>query len=195
MSDSQLAVLSQGGSHEAFNLLARRWGDRLYRFLHCVLGDAEEARETSQETWLRAWKGIRSLRRPEHFKAWLHQIALNQCRDRGRSAHRGRLHEVELDQALADQACDPGPTPIDGAEVKSLASAVAKALALLPLEQREALLLRELESFTSIEIASVLGVPAATVRSRIFYALKAVRRSLHDQGLLLTDTTEGRVRG
>ena len=85
MTDAQLATLSREGDREAFGLLASRWDRRLFGFLHRLLGDEASAREACQEALLKAYRNIGRLRRPEHFKAWIHQIAINLCRDRGRS--------------------------------------------------------------------------------------------------------------
>lgn len=176
MSDAQLAVLSQGGSRDAFTLLARRWEPRLRRFLRRLVGDDEEARETCQEALLRAFVGIRSLRRPEHVGTWLHQIAVNQSRDRGRRRAAHGLRVVGLDEDAAASLPSPAAGPAEEAERRQSRDLLRRALARLPEEQRAAIVLRELEGFSASEIAAATGVPAATVRSRVFYGLKALRR-------------------
>jgi RNA polymerase sigma-70 factor (ECF subfamily) len=180
MTDAQLATLSQQGNREAFGVLARRWDGPLYRYLHRVLGDPEAARDTCQEALLRAFANLDRLREPAHFKSWLHTIALNLCRDRGRSRTR---REVGLDDVEMAEPLSEDTSPLDEAARKDLSAVLHAVLARLPLEQRTAILLREFEGFTSQEIASVTGVPAATVRSRIFYGLKALRRMLPELGV------------
>jgi RNA polymerase sigma-70 factor (ECF subfamily) len=180
--DAELARLSQSGRRDAFEVLARRWGTRLWRFLCRQLGDEEEAHDACQEALTRAWINIHRLREPAHFKAWLHQIALNQVRDLGRRSSARALRLVQLDDGLdepASQTAGPG----DAAASKDLAAILGRVLALLPEAQRTAILLHELEGFTSVEIAAITGAPATTVRSRIFHGLKALRRHLRRRGV------------
>ena len=183
MTDTQLAVLSQRGDRQAFTVLARRWERRLLLFLLRLLGKREEAQDTCQEALLRAFVSIHTLRQPEHFGTWLHRIALNVGRDRLRSQQRRDLRLVGLDDEPVGEIASGDAGPHERAERGDAATRVRKALAMLPDEQRTAILLRELEGFTSQEISTITGVPAATVRSRVFYGLKALRRMLPEHGL------------
>lgn len=193
MSDTQLIVLSQEGSRRAFGMLARRQQGQLYRFLRRLLGDEEEARDTCQETLLRAFLNMNRLREPRHFKSWVHQIAINLCRDRGRSAGRdaagpGRaVTESGLD--VLDAAAAAG-SMAEGERV-DLSLVLREVLGRLPLEQRTAILLREVQGFTSGEISRITGVPAATVRSRIYYGLRALRKMLPEYGVAGRQFGEG----
>lgn len=193
MSDTQLIVLSQEGSRRAFGLLARRQQGPLYRFLRRLLGDEEDARDTCQETLLRAFLNLNRLREPRHFKSWVHQIALNLCRDRGRSAMldaAGPGRTVtdtgggELDAVVAARSMAEG-------ERADLSLVLREVLGRLPLEQRTAILLREVQGFTSEEIARITGAPATTVRSRIYYGLRALRKMLPEYGVAGRQFGEG----
>jgi RNA polymerase sigma-70 factor (ECF subfamily) len=188
MTDAQLAALSQQGNRDAFGVLASRWDGPLYGFLRRVLGDEELARDACQEALLRAYVKLPSLREPAAFKTWLHAIALNLCRDRGRSPAQ---REVALDLAVVDEPPAAGASPFDEAQHENLASVLNRVLARLPIEQRSAIVLREFEGFTSQEIAAMTGVPAATVRSRIFYGLKALRAMLPEYGITRAHLTDG----
>jgi RNA polymerase sigma-70 factor (ECF subfamily) len=174
MTDSQLIVLSQEGSRRAFDQLARRQQGGLYRFLRRLLGDDEAARDACQETLLKAFLNVSRLREPRHFRSWIHQIAVNLCRDRGRSARRDP--QVPLPEPERCQVADR-QVPVD------LSLVLRQVLDRLPLEQRTAILLREVQGFNSEEIARITGVPAATVRSRIYYGLRALRGMLPEYGV------------
>jgi RNA polymerase sigma-70 factor (ECF subfamily) len=188
MTDAQLAALSRQGNREAFGVLAGRWDGPLYGFLRRVLGDEELARDACQETLLRAYVKLPSLREPAAFKTWLHTIALNLCRDRGRSPI---LREVALDHAMIEEPAAGDASPLDRAQSENLATVLHRVLARLPIEQRSAIVLREFEGFTSQEIATMTGVPAATVRSRIFYGLKALRKLLPEYGITPAHVSDG----
>ena len=193
MTDAQLALRAQGGDRDAFACLAERWGGRLCGFLERLLGDPEEARDTCQEALLKAYVNIGRLREPAHFKAWIHQIAVNLGRDRGR-AQRSRptisIEEMSDEhrprKVEAAQIAEAAVT----AETLDLRGILDRALARLPVEQRTAILLREVEGFTSEEIGRITGVSGTTVRSRIFHGLRALRRMLPEYGV-----TAGHLQG
>jgi RNA polymerase sigma-70 factor (ECF subfamily) len=187
VSDAELVALTQDGNLHAFNRLAERWGTSLYRFACRVLGNPEDARDVSQEALVKAYVNIRRLRDPDKFRPWVHHIALNLCRDRQRSRHArvttesyaegepGEVHIVRRGRSPA--------APDQEAHRAGLGGILEQVLDELPPEQREAIVLREYEGFTSPEIAEITGVPSATVRTRIFYGLKTVRRKLGERGV------------
>jgi RNA polymerase sigma-70 factor, ECF subfamily len=175
--DAELVVLSQKGDAEAFNELARHWQAALYRFTRRLLGDGEEARDVCQVTLLRAYQNLPRLRDPAKFKAWVHLIALNLCRDQRRSP-RARFETEPFEEGASGAA---GPErALDRAR---LAETLDGVLARVSAEQRAAIVLREYQGFSTEEIAEMTGVPAATVRTRIFYGLKAVRAMLRERGI------------
>jgi RNA polymerase sigma-70 factor (ECF subfamily) len=179
--DAELVVLSQGGDAEAFNELARHWQGALYRFARRLLGDGEEARDVCQTALLRAYQNLDRLRDPAKFKPWVHLIALNLCRDHRRSP-RARLETEPFEES--EWGATPGTAgPERALDRARLAETLDAVLARVSSEQRTAILLREYQGFTTEEIAEMTGVPAATVRTRIFYGLKAVRGMLRERGI------------
>jgi RNA polymerase sigma-70 factor (ECF subfamily) len=180
MTDAELAILSQRGSQQAFEVLARRWDRPLYGYLRRMLGDEDAAKDLCQESLLRAYTNLHRLREPSNFKAWLHTIALNLCRDRSRSKF---TREVGFDEVEIREPESAEHGPQEELERQDLADIIHRMLARLPLEQRNAILLREFEGFSSQEIATITGAPAATVRSRIFHGLKALRSMLPEYGI------------
>lgn len=189
LSDAELVSRSQQGDVEAFNQLARRWEGALYGFIRRTLGDAEEARDVCQEALVKAYTNIRKLRDGEKFKSWLHYIALNLCRDRFRTA-RSKAEILPYEEGRSEDlegADAPAVATVAAADAEaqagSLSGVLESVLAELPQEQRTAILLREFQGFTSDEIGEMTGVPAATVRTRIYYGLKTLRRVMKDKGL------------
>ena len=187
LDDAELVILARDGHLAAFNCLVGRWEGSLYAFARRMLGDSEEARDVCQEALVRVWTHLGRLREPDRFRPWAHHIVLNLCRDRHRSRRsRGRAEEyIEGEPAelrLVENVRTPG-SPAADAHVAGLGEAVEKALGSLPAEQRAAILLREYHGFTAEEIATMSGVPAATVRTRIFYGLRSVRRTLAARGI------------
>lgn len=193
MSDAELVALTQEGNLHAFNHLAGRWESSLYGFVRRTLGNADDARDVCQEALVKAFTNIARLRDGGKFKSWVHYIALNLCRDRFRSP-KARAEVVAYEEGgVADAAERPGRpavAPTDAlAERTMLSGVLATVLEELPEEQRSSILLREFQGFTSEEIGEMTGVPAATVRTRIYYGLKTMRRLLEEQGVRVTDFT------
>ena len=185
MTDSELVILSQQGDVRAFNRLAGRSNAALYGFVRRTLGNADDAQDVCQEAFIKAYANIGRLREPEKFGAWLHHIALNLCRDWHRAAKsRPAVQSLENDadgrafEIPADDAADRAEPDRERAEMLDDAQ---RLLARISLEQRTAIVLREYQGFTSQEIAEITGVPPATVRTRVFYGLKAIHAMLHEQ--------------
>lgn len=184
--DAGLVSRVLDGDVGAFNALARRWQKPLYNFAYRYTGHIEEAEDVCQEAFTKAFAQITRLKQPELFGSWLHAIAYHLCQDRGRRKRRRvELSTEELGESgidvstLGSDWSEAGPNdPLELAEVKELGELLRLVLQKLPAEQRVALVLREYQGYTSGEIANLLGVPVATVRSRIFYGLKSMRRLL-----------------
>ena len=172
--DEYLVVLSQSGSIDALDGLARRWTPRLLRFAARVLGpsgdSAEAARDVVQETWVGAIRGLRSLRDPAQFPAWIYGIATRKCADAIRANTRRRRLDA---RAAADDM---------GRQMASVTSEqqidLTTAIQGLPPIHRAAVHLFYREDLSVEEIASVLGIPAGTVKSRLHHAREALKRQL-----------------
>src|SRR5215831_18393402 len=145
LQDAELVVLARDGHLDAFNCLAGRWEQSIFRFCRRMLGDTEDARDICQEALVKAYLNLGRLREPARFKAWAHHIALNLCRDRQRSRkHRepaesyvegepGELHVVQGGRSF--------DSPEGDAHRSGLTGLVEEILAGLPEEQRAAILL------------------------------------------------------
>jgi RNA polymerase sigma-70 factor, ECF subfamily len=187
MTDEQLVVLTQQGNAKAFNSLAARWESSLYRFTLRTLGNPEDARDVCQDALLKAYQQIGRLREGAKFRAWVHHIALNLCRDRFRSpANRAETRSLDDQEhqegAIARELASHSP-PQTRPERAVMLRTIEEVLHRLPAEQRTAILLREYQGFTSEEIGEITGVPAATIRTRIFYGLRSMRRMLQEHGI------------
>ncbi len=182
-SDDRLVEAFQAGDLAAFDVLVLRWERRVQGTVYRVLGAEEDARDVTQEAFLRAFRSLRGFKGQARFSSWLYQIALNLCRDRLRRK-RGKafvsLDGIEEDAGLPGQG---GPSPYDLAERGALSSLVREALAALPEEQREVIVLKEYEELTFVEIAEILDVPLSTVKTRLYRGLVNLRGRLERQGL------------
>jgi RNA polymerase sigma-70 factor (ECF subfamily) len=168
--DDYLVLLAQGGSRDAFARLAARWTPKLLAFAARALGSTEAAKDVVQDTWESATRGLARLGDPTRFRAWIYAIAARKCADALRTKYRGRR--------LAQGAQTIAPVAADIERDNNDRLDVAAALKRLPSEQRIAVTLYFGEEMSVAEVAAITGVPAGTVKSRLFAARKALRDSL-----------------
>ena len=172
--DEYLVLLSQAGSTDALDGLARRWTPRLLRYAARVLGgsteSAEAARDVVQETWVGAIRGLRGLRDPAQFPAWIYGIATRKCADAIRVSTRRRRLDA---RTAADDGSRQAARPMSEHQI-DLATAIRR----LPPTHRAVVHLFYREDLNVEEIASVLGIPGGTVQSRLHHARAALKRQL-----------------
>jgi RNA polymerase sigma-70 factor (ECF subfamily) len=185
LSDEELVAATQGGDTAAFDTLVRRWDKKIQGAIYRVMGSDEEARELSQEAFFKAYRALDGFERRSRFSSWLYQIAINLCRDRMRRRKTHRLMSLEdLPQPEAAAPLVVSERSVAAAiEERDLARIVAEAVAALPEEQREVIVLKEYEELTFAEIAEVLGLPVSTVKTRLYRALTQLRRQLERRGV------------
>ena len=187
LSDEQLVEAVQCGDASAYGVLVERWERKIKGAIYRVLGSDEEASDLAQEAFLKAYRGLASFKREARFSSWLYQIALNLCRDRLRR-QRGRqllsLEEMTEEGGLRPTAA--GPSALDLVEARDLSRIVAQAVAELPEEQREVIVLKEYQELTFLQVAEILDLPVSTVKTRLYRGLGLLRRSLERH--LISDT-------
>jgi RNA polymerase sigma-70 factor (ECF subfamily) len=170
--DTDLIRKARRGDVEAYNLLISRWEKRVYNYLLRIVGDREEALDLSQDVFLKAYQNLRKLDDPARFAPWLFRIAHNEAF----SSFRKRRPEREApgqSEFTGDESATVAPAfPIE------LSIAVTTALAKLPEEQRETVILKIYQGFKFEEMAEILGCPVSTVKSRLYTALDVLKSQL-----------------
>jgi len=182
-SDEELVEACLAGEESAFDVLVGRWEKRIRGAIYRLVGSDDEARDLCQEAFLKAYKNLGTFKQEARFSSWLYQIALNLCRDRMRR-RRGRTM-VSLDELEEGGTTvpEPGPSALDRVHERDLSRLVAGAIASLPEEQREVIILKEYQDLTFLEIAQALDVPISTVKTRLYRGLDQLRVRLERQGL------------
>ena len=187
--DEELVARSISGDAESFNQLVLRWERPIYALAYRVIGREEEARDVVQETFLRAFRGIKNFRGQAKFSSWVYRIALNLCRDWIRRERRAPIQAAPEGIDLVELAAEQGP--VESIETlvarRELGRAVAQAMATLPEEQRTAIILKEYHGLTFQEIADLQGCPLSTVKTRLYQGLSVVRRQLEGGGMSVAD--------
>ena len=172
--DAALVREAMSGQPEAFNVLVRRWERKVYSFLVYLTGRPEDAFDMCQEVFLSAYRHLDQLKDPHKFPQWLFRIARN-------TAHSHARHEHEEETSLEDLDTVGDSSKLRAGtagqwERGDLRILVEKALAGLPLEQREAIVLKFYQGFKLAEIAEIQGCPLSTVKTRVYSGFERLRK-------------------
>jgi RNA polymerase sigma-70 factor (ECF subfamily) len=160
----QLVRRIRAGEVDAFEDLMAHTEARILALAWRILGDRHLAEDAAQETYLRIFRSLKTFRLGERFEAWIIRIAVNVCYDLARK--RGPLPApVEILEALEGDAANMGAE--DAVLLDQRRTLVRQALLSLPQAERAALVLRDLEGFSTDEVARVLGVRPVTIRSQV----------------------------
>jgi len=183
--DEELVARSRGGDLESFNQLVLRWERPIYALAFRVIGREEDARDVCQETFLRAFRALSGFKGQAKFSSWLYRITLNLCRDWIRRQRRQPIAQAPEGVDLLDLASEVTPTESIEQLVsrREVGRAVQRAMAVLPEEQRTAIILKEYHGLTFQEIADMLGCPLSTVKTRLYQGLTVLRKQLASAGM------------
>jgi len=179
--ERELAGLARGGDQDAFAELVKRRTPGVLAFLRRMLGDAEEARDVAQLTFVRVWENLERYDPSWAFSTWLFRIAGNLAIDALRSRRTRTRTETETFRLLrggrsGETSVEPdGPLGLEREEVLRVFTACSTVLSE---KQRMVFVLREIEEKESREIAEILGCRESTVRNHLFQARRLLREEV-----------------
>jgi RNA polymerase sigma-70 factor (ECF subfamily) len=156
---------------EEYVVLARANVAAAYQLAGCILGDAMEAQDAVQDALVKAWRNWSSLRQVDSFQPWFRRIVVNVCRDRLRR-HR-TLQIVDLTAAADVASDDTFAAMVEG-------DSVARAVTRLSPDHRIVIALRYWHDLPLEQVAETLGIPVGTAKSRLHYALAALRTEMKE---------------
>jgi RNA polymerase sigma-70 factor, ECF subfamily len=169
MADSRPIVVEQPTERaQAFLRLADDHLDVAYRLARAILRNSTEAQDATHDAFEQAWRKWSTLRDPARLEPWFDRILVNTCRDRLRSA-RWQVKDISTEVVI---------TPGDPFAQAHDREVLASALAALSPDQRVVVALRYYRDLPVHEIGSLLGIPAGTVQSRLYYALKRLHSAI-----------------
>jgi RNA polymerase sigma-70 factor (ECF subfamily) len=171
-----LVALAQAGDRVAFDHLAQRDRARLLRVLVRITRSPETAEDALQDALVRAWRDIPRFNGQSSFFTWLTRIAINEAyRLLGRAKAKETL---PLDDAVGERIPNWGGRPDEVFESREFLSAIDSALGRLPLDYRQAVVLRDVEGLSTREAAEALGIEERALKSRLHRGRMALRREL-----------------
>jgi RNA polymerase sigma-70 factor, ECF subfamily len=182
-SDETLCRRIAARDDAAFDVLVARYQARAYRVAWSLLRNAEDARDVSQEAFIRVWEAAERFRGDARFSTWFYRILVNVCLDhkrRGRWWTRlvARDADRDAEESLVERQPAPGPDPGDQASEAQTMMRLWNAVHQLSAQQRAAVILYAQEHLSTAEIADVLRVAEPTVRVHLHRAVAALRKEL-----------------
>ena len=169
--DQALVARAQAGDVDAFEALVRAHTREVYVHAVRFFGDEQTAEDVVQEVFIKVYRSLRSFDGTAAFSTWLYRVTRNTCLDAVRS---GKRRPVPIDPV--DAALEAGPD--DLADTVAVSAAIESGMRALPPEDRDALQAVTLFGLSYAEASKALGVPAGTVKSRVFRARRALIASL-----------------
>ena len=173
LADDELVARVRAGETALFELLMRRYNQRLYRVTRAIVRDDAEAEDVAQDAWVRAFEHLDQFEGRARFSTWLTRIAVHEASARIR--RRGRQTDIEDSMpTLASDAAGPEERAAD----HELGRVIEQAVNRLPEVYGSVFMLREIEGLSTEETAACLGIPAETVKTRLHRARALLRNHL-----------------
>ena len=168
--DRDLVLRARGGEEVAFALLAKEIGDRLHATAYHILRDHDLAADAVQVGLIDMWRKLPQLREPDAFMAWAYRIVV-------RAAHAEIARRARWRVAGVAIEIEPSAEHAEMRDVEDR-DLLEHGFSRIGVDHRTVLVLKHYASLSNAEIATVLGVPEGTVRSRLFHAMQALRAAL-----------------
>ena len=184
LTDADLVGAAIQGDADAYRGLVERYQGRIFSLVYGVVRNREDARDLTQDAFVKAYQNLPRFRLESSFYTWLCRIAMNVSIDHTRRM-KLRSHG-EYDDGVASRASGVismqhhRASPAREVERGQLREAILVALDALPEEQRQVVVLREVEGLSYKEIAEVMEIPEGTVMSRLYYARRKLQEVLED---------------
>lgn len=177
--DYELVLRVQQGDKLAYNLLVSKYHRRLGRLLTRLLRNQEDIEDVIQESFIKAYRAIGNFRGESAFYTWIYRIAINTAKNllvtQSRRPSTVQEQTDNDNETFEDNsALSNIDTPESLLQTRQIGEAVNQAMAALPDDLRDAIVMREIDGLSYEEIAAAMGCPIGTVRSRIFRAREAI---------------------
>lgn len=194
----------KAGSEAAFEWLIAQYNQPVYSLVYRMLDDPSDAADTTQEVFIKVFRGIRRFNSDSSLKTWIYRIALHEASNHRRWWHRHKMQETSIEPraegsegfspGLKDCLVDDGKSPLDNVYDEELRARVEQELRSLPEPFRTTVILRDIEELSYEQIAEVMETSLGTVKSRLVRGRDALRQRLEQHMSAFGVNCEGRQR-
>jgi RNA polymerase sigma-70 factor (ECF subfamily) len=177
----------KSGSEDAYAWLIKHYHQGVYSLVYRILNDPADAADTTQEVFLKAFRGMKRFNGESSLKTWLYRIAVHEASNQRRwwFRHKSRETSMEAQQdaegnsyGLCDILVDPGDSPLESCAHEEVRVRVEQELQQVPEPYRTTVVLRDIEGLSYEEVAEVLQISLGTVKSRIIRGREALKKRL-----------------
>ena len=194
----------KAGSEAAFSWLITHYNQPVYSLVYRILDDPADAADTTQEVFIKVFRGIKNFHSDSSLKTWIYRIAVNEASNRRRWWFRHKMRETSIEEeseryeehasAMKDMLVDEGKSPLENIYDEELHKRVETELKALAEPYRTTVILRDIEELSYEQIAEVMQTTLGTVKSRLVRGREALRKRLERHlpafGMKLPDSTE-----
>lgn len=192
LDETDLIAAAQRGEVSAFEALVLRYQDLALRVAYLIIGDGPAAEDVAQEGFMKAYRALPHFRHGAPFRPWLLRIMANEAKNQQRAT--ARRERLTLQVAASGTGSADGGTPEESALASEQRETLLAAIEALRDEDRLVIASRYFLSLSEAEIASLLGCPRGTVKSRLARAMDRLRHGLESDPTLAVPTTGRRKR-
>jgi RNA polymerase sigma-70 factor (ECF subfamily) len=186
---AEAAIVAElkAGSEEAFEWLIAHYNQPVYSLVYRILDDPSDAADTTQEVFIKVFRGIRSFNADSSLKTWIYRIALHEASNRRRWWFRHKMQETSIEPkasaeraglSVKDRLVDEGKSPLQNVCEEELRARVETELKALSEPYRTTVILRDIEELSYQQIAEVMQTSLGTVKSRLVRGREALRKRL-----------------
>jgi len=181
--EHEWVMAAQQGDGEAFSRIVRQYQDRIFNMLYRLMGNMDDAGDLTQETFLKAYKGIATFEGKARLSTWITRIAVNASRDflrkkKVRKHLNATLQPNEDGNDPYDAIAGDFPDPAHEASNREMHARLHEAISQLDETYRAVLVLRDIQGHNYEQISEITGLPRGTVKSRLFRARELLRGRL-----------------
>lgn len=187
MEDREIVEKVLSGDRDAFGILVERYQTKVYNMALRMVNNVDDAADMTQEVFLRAWKSLPAFQFESAFSTWLFRMTHNICIDHLRARQRKPTVSMTVYDDGGEESTqldlpDTGPDPEEAAILSENRALLARALAMMPPEPREILVMRAINDMSYQQIASILHLQEGTVKSRLSRARALLKKNLTELG-------------
>ncbi len=177
----------KSGSEEAYSWLIAHYHQPVYSLVYRILGDQADAADTTQEVFLKVFRGMKRFNGESSLKTWLYRIAVHEASNQRRWWFRHKSRETSMEAqpdadgnsfGLCDILVDQGESPLEACAHEEVRARVEQELKQVPEPYRTTVVLRDIEGLSYEEVAEVLQISLGTVKSRLIRGREALRKKL-----------------
>ncbi|MFH1784016.1 MAG: sigma-70 family RNA polymerase sigma factor [bacterium] len=185
--DEALVEKAQKGDHAAFEELVKRYERKIYNLAYKIMGNAEDASDVLQETFITAFRKLSTFRRESNFSTWVYRVAVNVCLMKKRKEKKMKTVSLDVpilykdkDEIKRELSDDWAKNPLATLENKELKETLNEAIKSLPEEYRTVFTLKGVEGLSNNEIAKILKISLPAVKSRLHRARLFLRDKISE---------------